>query len=176
MFKGIYIFISILRIIVAPIIFIWPLQAIILSFFLDLIDIEFASQKVLTLSEYETNDKALDLWWYLSAMIYSWFYLTPYKYMLLGLFVFRYIGDVIFFIKNDRRIFMLFPNFFENIFFLFFFSTYFKWLNFLLDKKYLAFSLITLLVFKIIQEWWIHVAQISIPEHFFGKKRNWRKK
>ncbi|MFA6016643.1 MAG: hypothetical protein WC744_00985 [Patescibacteria group bacterium] len=170
-----YFSIVILRVLSAPLIFVWPLPAIILSFFLDVIDIEFASRKVLTLSEYERYDKMLDLWWYFNAVIFSWLYLLDYKIILLILFVFRMIGNIIFIIKNDRKIFFAFPNFFENIFFLIFFSTYFKQLNFLLDKKYFYFSIAIVTVLKIFQEWWIHIARISIPEHFFGKKRNWRK-
>lgn len=170
-----YYFVVLLRILVAPLIFIWPLTAIILSFFLDIIDIEFASRKVLTLSEYEKYDKALDLWWYFNVMAFSWFYLPDYKFLLLILFIFRITGSIIFFLKNDRRIFFLFPNFFENIFFLIFFSLNFKQLNFLLDKKYFLFSISIAIILKIFQEWWVHIAQISISEHFFGKKRKWRK-
>ena len=170
-----YYFVVLLRILVAPLIFIWPLLAIILSFFLDVIDIEFASRKVLTLSEYEKYDKALDLWWYFNAMAFSWFYLPDYKFLLLILFIFRTTGGIIFFLKNDRRIFFLFPNFFEHIFFLIFFSLNFEQLNFLLDKKYFLFSISIAIILKIFQEWWVHIAQISIHEHFFGKKRNWEK-
>lgn len=170
-----YYFIIFLRIISAPLIFIWPLISIILSFFLDIIDIEFASRGVLTLSEYERSDKALDLWWYSNAMLFSWFSLPYYRLFLLTLFIFRIVGDAIFFLKNDRRILFLFPNFFENIFLLIFFSLYFKQLNFLLDKKYFFISLSIVVLLKILQEWWVHIAQISISEDFFGKKRKWKK-
>ena len=170
-----YYFVVLLRILAAPLVFIWPLPSIILSFFLDIIDIEFASRKVLTLSEYEKYDKALDVWWHLNIMIFSWFYLPDYKIFLLILFILRMIGNIIFFLKNDRRIFFLFPNFFENIFFLIFFSLYFKQLNFLLGREFIYFSLSIMIITKIFQEWWVHIAQISIPEHFFGKKRRWKK-
>jgi len=174
--KFLYYLIVVLRILAAPLIFIWPLLSVILSFFLDVIDIEFASRKVLNLAEYERYDKALDTWWYLNAMIFSWFYLPSFRLLLLMLFIFRAIGEIIFFVKNDRRIFFLFPNFFENIFFLIFFSINFKQLHFLLDKEYVFLSLSAVIVIKIFQEWWIHIALISIPEHFFGKKRKWRNK
>ncbi len=170
-----YCFIILLRLLSAPLIFLWPLISIILSFFLDIIDIEFASRGILTLSEYERSDKALDLWWYSNAMLFSWFYLPYYRLFLLTLFIFRIVGDAIFFLKNNRRIFFLFPNFFENIFLLIFFSLYFKQLNFLLDKKYFFISISIAIIIKIFQEWWIHIAQISISEDFFGKKRDWKK-
>lgn len=175
MSKFLYFFIVILRILSAPLIFIWPLISIILSFFLDIIDIEFASKGVLTLEKYERYDKALDLWWHIIIMTFSWFYLSDYIFLLLPLFIFRIIGYAIFFIKNNRQIFFVFPNFFENVFILIFFSLNFKQLNFLLDKKYFLISILTVMILKIFQEWWIHIAQISIPEDFFGKKRNWKK-
>ncbi|MFA5770135.1 MAG: hypothetical protein WC894_01405 [Patescibacteria group bacterium] len=175
MSKFLYFFIVILRILSAPLIFIWPLISIILSFFLDIIDVEFASKGVLTLEKYERYDKALDLWWYITIMAFSWFYLSDYKIILLILFALRIIGSIIFFINNNRKIFFIFPNFFENVFFLIFFSTYFKQLNILLGEKFFYFSIITVITLKIFQEWWIHIAQISIPECFFGKKRNWKK-
>jgi len=170
-----YYFVVLLRILGASLIFIWPLPAIILSFFLDVIDIEFASRNVLTLQIYERYDKALDLWWYFNVMAFSWFYLSDYKYLLLVLFIYRLSGQIIFFVKNNRRIFFFFANFFENVFILIFFSDYFKQLNFLLNKKYFFISIFILMSLKLFQEWWIHIAQISIPEHFFGKKRHWRK-
>ncbi len=174
--KFLYYLIVALRILVAPLVFIWPLLSVILSFFLDVVDIEFASRRVLTLSKYERYDKALDTWWYINVMIFAWFQMPNYRYILLILFVFRTIGEVIFFIKNDRWIFFLFPNFFENIFFLIFFSIYFKPLHFLLSEKYIYFSLSVVIIAKIFQEWWVHIVLISIPEHFFGKKRKWRKR
>ncbi|MCR4277361.1 MAG: hypothetical protein NUV87_04510 [Candidatus Roizmanbacteria bacterium] len=174
--KFLYYLIVALRVLVAPLVFIWPLLSVILSFFLDVIDIEFASRRVLTLSKYERYDKALDTWWYINVMIFAWFQMPNYRYILLILFVFRTIGEMIFFIKNDRRIFFLFPNFFENIFFLIFFSIYFKPLHFLLSEKYIYFSLSVVIIAKIFQEWWVHIALISIPEYFFGKKRKWRKR
>lgn len=175
MSKFLYYFIVLLRIVAAPLIYVWPLLSVILSFFLDVVDIEFASRKVLTLSKYERYDKVLDTWWYINVMIFVWFQMPNYRYILLILFVFRTIGEVIFFIKNDRRIFFLFPNFFENIFFLIFFSIYYKPLHFLLSEKYIYLSLSVVIIAKIFQEWWVHIALISIPEHFFGKKRKWRK-
>lgn len=174
--KFLYYLIVILRILTAPLIFIWPFPSIILSFFLDIIDIELATRGALTLEKYERYDKALDLWWYFNVMIFSWFQLPNYRYILLILFIFRTVGEVVFFIKNDRRVFFLFPNFFENIFFLIFFSIYFKQLNFLLGREFIYFSLSIMIITKIFQEWWVHIAQFSIPEYFFGKKRKWRKK
>ena len=85
------------------------------------------------------------------------------------------VGDIIFFLKNDRRIFIVFPNLFENVFYLIFFSLNYKQLNYLLDQDHFLISLTLVILLKIFQEWWIHIAQISIPEDFFGNKRDWKK-
>jgi hypothetical protein len=172
--KFLYFAVVLLRIIFPPLIFIYPLISIIVSFFLDVIDIEFASSKVLTLSEYEQNDKLLDFWWYLNAIIYSWYQVPKVRFFLLILFAYRLIGQAIFFIKKDRRIFFIFPNFFENFFFLYFFADYFPFLKELINNHFFLISLL-LIFFKFFQEWWVHIAQISIPEDFFNKKRRWRK-
>lgn len=174
MAKYFYFIIILFRVLMAPLIFIFPFQSVILSFFLDVIDIEFASRRVITLDQYEKNDKIFDLWWYAFCLFYSFFYLKHWFNFLLILFLYRLVGDVIFFVKGHRKIFMLFPNFFENVFFLLFFSNLFESLSFLISKNNFFISIIAVSLIKIFQEWWIHWAQISIPEDFFGKKRHWK--
>jgi hypothetical protein len=57
----------------------------------------------------------------------------------------------------------VFPNFFENAFFLFFLATYFHW-SFIVSGKVLYFSLLFVFLLKILQEYWLHIAQKSIME------------
>ena len=142
---------------------------------MDVIDIEFASNNVTTLQQYEKNDKALDLWCYTMSLFYSYFKLNYWFNFLLVLYLYRLIGDLIFFTKGKRKIFLFFPNLFESAFFLLFFSTFFSNFNFLIKQNNLYLSLGVVSVIKMFQEWWVHWAQISIPEDFFGIKRNWRK-
>jgi len=172
--KLLYYFILLLRFVFPSLIFIWPFTSIIVSSLLDIVDIEFASNGVTTISKYEKIDKLFDLWWYVTSITYSFFNLHQWFVFLLILFVYRFVGDMFFFIKGERKILMFFPNFFESAFFLFFFSTYFSSINFLIRPNNLYFSLLVVFLIKIFQEWWIHWAQISIPEDFLGKKRKWR--
>lgn len=167
-----YYFIFILRILVAPLIFIWPLLSIIVSFFLDLIDGDFA-YKVVSKKLYQIIDKNLDLWWFINIMIYSYINYPDYKIYLLILFIYRVVGQLIYYVSGNRKILLLFPNFFEWVFFLIF-----------LGKNYYpsiitgqTFYLILLVIFfvKIFHEWFLHVANLSIREDFFKSKRNWRK-
>lgn len=167
-----YYFVVLLRILVAPLIFIWPLLSIIVSFFLDLIDGDFA-YKVVSKKLYQIIDKNLDLWWFINIMIYSYINYPDYKIYLLILFIYRVVGQLIYYVSGNRKILLLFPNFFGWVFFLIF-----------LGKNYYpliitgqTFYLILLVIFfvKIFHEWFLHVANLSIREDFFKSKRNWRK-
>jgi len=167
-----YYFVVLLRILVAPLIFIWPLTSIILSVFFDLIDADFA-HKVTSKKLYQIIDKNLDLWWFINIMTYSYINYPDYKIYLLILFVYRFIGQLIYYVSGKREVLIFFPNFFEWVFFLIF-----------LGKNYYpsvivgqTFYLILLVIFfvKIFQEWFLHVADLSIREDFFKSKRNWRK-
>lgn len=172
MSKFLYILIIILRIIFAPLIFVWPLLSIIVSFFLDLIDADFA-YKAVSKRLYQIIDKNLDLWWSINIIVYSYINYPGYKIYLLILFIYRLVGQLIYYFSGNRGILLFFPNFFEWVFFLIF-----------LGKNYYpsiitgqAFYLILLVIFfaKIFHEWFLHVADLSIREDFFKSKRNWRK-
>jgi len=167
-----YYLIFILRILVAPLIFVWPLLSIILSVFLDLIDADFA-YKLISKKLYEIVDKNLDLWWFANIMIYAYINYPDYRIYLLILFIYRFIGQLIYYVSKNRKILIFFPNFFEWIFFLIFFGKNFD-PSILNGQKYYLF-LITIFITKIFHEWFLHVADLSIREDFFKIKRDWKK-
>ncbi|MFA6532547.1 MAG: hypothetical protein WCT22_00940 [Patescibacteria group bacterium] len=167
-----YYFAVLLRIIIAPLIFIWPLPAIILSVFLDLIDADFA-HKVISKKLYELIDKNLDLWWFINIIIYSYFNYPDYKIYLLILFTYRLIGQLIYYFSKNREVLLFFPNFFEWVFILIFLGkNYFP--SILQGKTYFLISMAIFSV-KIFQEWFLHVADLSIREDFLKIKRDWKK-
>lgn len=174
-YKILFLISTILRIILPLAIFRSPLFVVVAITFLDAIDVEFASRKVLTRNGYQRIDKCLDTWWYLVALSFSYFFLNQYFIFLAILFGFRIVGLFVFIIKEDRRVLFFTPNLFENAFFLFFLANHFPTLNFLIHGTALYKSLLAVFILKMIQEYWIHIAQISIPEHIFGKKRLWKK-
>ena len=68
----------------------------------------------------QRRDKLLDLWLYTVTVVYStlnyqWF--TP---ILIGCYLYRLAGQVIFFATQDRRTLVYFPNLFEVAFFYFY--------------------------------------------------------
>lgn len=167
-----YYLVILLRIFVAPLIFIWPLPAIILSVFLDLIDADFA-HKIISKKLYQLIDKNLDLWWFINIIIYSYFNYPDYKIYLLILFIYRLIGQLIYYFSRNRAVLLFFPNFFEWVFILIFFGK--NYYPLILNRgTYLTISLIVFII-KIIQEWFLHVADLSIREDFLKIKRQWKK-
>lgn len=167
-----YYFVILLRILVAPLIFIWPLPAIILSVFLDIIDADFA-YTVISKDKYEQIDKNLDFWWFIMIMIYSYSNYPQYKLFLFTLFIFRFIGQALFSISNKRIFLMYFPNFFEWSFFLIFLGV--NYFPSLINNNIFYLLLGVIAVIKIIQEWFLHIADFSFKEIVFKSKRNWKK-
>jgi len=172
MSKFLYILIIILRIFFSPLIFIWPLLSIIVSFFLDLIDADFA-HKVVSKRLYQIIDKNLDLWWFINIMIYSYIYYPGYKFYLLVLFIYRVVGQLIYYFSGKRGVLVFFPNFFELVFFLIFLGK--NYFPSIISGQFFYFIHFIIFFIKIFQEWFLHVADLSIREDLFKSKRNWKK-
>ncbi len=174
MFKPLYFLFVILRVILAPLIFLFPVPVVAILFLLDYFDGELASKKVLTLEQYEKIDKALDLWQYVYELLFCGFMLKIYFPLLMIFFVYRMVGEILFFLTNKRKLLVVFPNFFENAFLLVFFGTYIRRLSFLTGRNF-ALYLVIVCALKLIQEWWLHWKNLSTMEIFFHKKKQWKK-
>ncbi|MFA6390117.1 MAG: hypothetical protein WCX78_00055 [Patescibacteria group bacterium] len=161
-----------LRILTAPLIFVWPLISIILSVFLDLIDADFAHM-VVSKKHYQLIDKNLDLWWFINIMIFSNINYPDYKIFLLILFIYRLIGQFVYYISRYRGILLFFPNFFEWVFILIFFGK--NYFPLILQGTTYILILIVIFIVKIFQEWFFHIADLSIREDFLKIKRDWKK-
>ncbi len=67
-------------------------------------------------------DKTFDLWLFTAAVAYTIVNYRPLVTpLLIFLFVYRLIGQLVFFITKNKRLFVYFPNLFENMFFSFYF-------------------------------------------------------
>ncbi|PIP62556.1 hypothetical protein COW98_03360 [Candidatus Roizmanbacteria bacterium CG22_combo_CG10-13_8_21_14_all_35_9] len=164
--KYLYYLIIFLRILSAPLILIWPTTAIILSFSLDVIDADFAHY-VVSKKQYQIIDKALDFWVFLYEMILAWQLFPVFRNFLLFLFLWRMIGTLIFYFTGERKLFLIFANYFENAFFVIFFRNYIPKIN-------LYFLIGISFIIKLFQEWFIHVADLSVREDILKSKRKWR--
>lgn len=169
-----YYFVVLVRIVLAPLILVWPTTAIILSLLLDIFDADFA-YKVITRKQYQTADKLLDSWVLIFELILAWQILPEFKFLLSILFAWRMIGLTLFLESKNRHILLVFGNFFENFFFLLYFSTVYPPLNYILENRSMLFvAMAFAFVSKIFHEWFIHVAELSVREHLFKSKRNWK--
>lgn len=171
-FKIVYSSVIFIRIILPFLIFNSPVMISILILFFDAIDVEFASRHVLKLSQYENIDKALDHYGYLFQIIFSYFYLPAVFWLLLPLFFWRTIGEIIFYIKKDRKVFFVFPNLFENFFWL---ALVFKYYpnSFIISSPYIYIAVFSLFFIKMFQEWYVHVAQKTLSQEILNKPRDW---
>lgn len=65
-------------------------------------------------------DKILDLWLYSVAVAFATVNFQPQQAtILILLYLYRLIGQIVFFSTKNKRVFVYFPNIFENMFFFF---------------------------------------------------------
>lgn len=166
-------FVVFLRIVTPFLIYIDPIWGFVIVFLLDVVDADIASLGVLTKKRYQEIDKALDFWWYTIALIWSFTYLPNYFPFLLGLFLWRSCGTLIFYKRHNRKILLIFANYFESVLLLLILGTFSEKLGFLLVGKDYYLWLGIAVATKLFQEWWIHVAELSVQENLLHRKRNW---
>lgn len=171
---NLYFFIFILRLLVPLLVFNYPFFVILIILTLDGFDAEFAA-KVVSYPHYQLFDKLLDFWWYLILLFFSSFFLKEFFLLLFALFVYRLIGEIIFVLKRENKIFLFFPNFFENVFLLIFMGISFARLEFIIrGSNFFYFFLLACLV-KLIQEYLVHVKKFVFMKSALGLKRKWRR-
>ncbi len=149
--------------------FLWryPFAVTVGSVVLDTFDVEFfrlatSSTKV---NLYQVLDKSLDFYWYVFAFIYT--LTTPYWGLFAVLFSLRLIGMVVFLVTDERRVFMLFPNIFENFFVFYVVVQTFPVFSSLLEYPTILWAGFLLGVFKVLQEYLVHIAGFSLHRTLF---------
>jgi hypothetical protein len=117
----------------------------------------FGSNKWIDCNEsiYQVSDKITDSICYTLLLFYilnNGGLSSNYNYLLILLFIFRLIGTSIFLIKNNRKYLFYFPNFFLEICLGLVVINYFPIL-----KNYKEIILITIIIYKIILEYYLHI-------------------
>ena len=117
---------------------------------------------------YQNWDKAMDLYSFLFIVLVVWAWQDIWaKRMALGLFGYRVIGDILFWITKWRPIFLFFPNVFENFVVLcliIFWWSKARKLN--LDRTQKAVMLGILIIPKMFQEYFQHYLGLQPWEIF----------
>ena len=144
------------------------LWGMIITLFLDAVDGDIMERLSIRRNWYSQWDKWLDLWFYgaLAAYIFTTFEPSSIKTLLLGLFFYRLIGNVLFALTKKEWFLFLFPNIFTDFFLL--------WLlipNIITENLPLSVTLAVL--GSLIKEWWIHIARLDITNLLTHRKKKW---
>lgn len=148
-------------------IFRYPLPAILACLVLDAVDQTiFQIFTNLPLDDYQSYDKALDIYYlslaYISTMR-NWRNQSAFQISRF-LFYYRLVGNLAFELTGIRALLMIFPNTFEY-FFIFYELVRLRWDPVRLSKKALLVAAAAIwIVIKLPQEWWIHVAQLDMTD------------
>ncbi|GAA3810298.1 hypothetical protein [Cellulomonas soli] len=147
----------------------FPLPALIAALVIDGVDqTVFATFTDLPLDNYQSYDKALDIYYltiaYL-AVIRNW--RAPFSlWLAAGLWYYRLVGVLAFELTGERWLLMVFPNTFEYVV-IAIEVVRTRWDAGRLSRKALVWiAALIWVVIKLPQEWWIHVAQLDFTDEF----------
>ena len=144
----------------------FPVPAIILALVIDAVDQTIFAAFNVEPPNYQSYDKALDIY-YLSiayiSTIRNWYVRTPFLASQ-GLWYFRLVGVLLFELIGARIILFLFPNTFEY-FFIYYESLRTRWKTKRITSKHIVLAVAFIWIFiKLPQEYWIHVAQLDFTD------------
>lgn len=113
--RFLYILSGVIRVLSVVAIIKWPLGGWLLIFFVDTIDYYFALRGGLTFAQYQVVDKSLDILNRFYFIVPAFFYNWPVRNLFIILFLYRLIGDFLYFKNKSEKNFFLFPNLLEFI-------------------------------------------------------------
>lgn len=156
----------VLRLGAAAYIFFQPLAGMLASFFMDWFDSYLLIQRAgISRAKYHELDKNLDQVWSVVMLIAGWN--TPYRMVLVVLYLYRLLGHAAFLLSHDIHVFLFFPNVFEFAFF--WFVALVPWIGtFSVHNSWLILILLTML--KLVQEVSLHYIW---PARLRYMKKHW---
>jgi hypothetical protein len=145
----------------------FPLPAIIAALLLDAVDqTVFQVFTTMPLDNYQSYDKALDIYYLAIAYIATlrnWTNLAAFRISRF-LFYYRLVGVVLFELTQARWLLLLFPNVFEY-FFIAYEAYSLRWdPRKLARRAWLGTAAFIWIVIKLPQEYWLHVAQLDVTD------------
>jgi hypothetical protein len=138
----------------------FPFQAGWANFVLDSVDGDLLIPLGLDDPIYQRIDKAAD--WVTYAFMVGAGWRWPIRRWLVALFAFRTVGQAIFFLTEDERIFFVFANFLEPLFLAYASILFFKKQGghaFYLGHRIAVWSVVVL--YKLQDEWFTHIANVD---------------
>ena len=147
----------------------FPFQTVWLNYFLDIIDGDILLNLGLNEYSYQTIDKFADFISYIFMLLVSlnW----QIRKTVIALFIYRTIGQVLFFVSRNELSFFYFQNFLEPlmlIYTLLVFRNKSESKAFKSYKRHLKLIWIIILGYKLWNEWYLHFANIDLSKILFG--------
>lgn len=139
------------------------------NYFLDIVDGDILLALGMNEGTYQTLDKFADLISYVFMVIIAWSWRI--KTIIIVLFIYRFIGQMLFFITRDELLFVYFQNFLEPlmlIYTLILFQQKSEEKAYTVYKKHIILIWAIILIYKIWNEWYLHFANIDLSLLFFG--------
>lgn len=170
MSQAIQLLIVTLKLFIPPLMLKFPFFSLWANYFWDVIDGDMLKFLGMSESFYQTLDKSIDLYSYIFMF---WLGLRlKIKKLVIGLFIYRLVGQLLFFLIGNELVFFLFQNFLEPLLMIYTLILFVNKGNeskaFLFYKKHQLIIWLVILGYKIWNEWYLHVANIDLSQFFFG--------
>lgn len=155
---------------IIPVLMLWvPFQAVWGNYLLDVIDGDILLSLGMADSTYQTIDKVADYISYIFMLVVGlrW----QIRKIIIGLFVYRSLGQALFFITGNELVFFYFQNFLEPLvmtYALLLFRQKSEEKAYLTYKKHFILIWAIILIYKVWNEWYLHFANIDLSLFFFG--------
>lgn len=153
-----------------PVMLLWfPFVAAWGNYVLDSMDGDILQSLGMSEELYQTIDKAADLWSYVFMLAVGWRWRI--RKTILILFVYRLVGQVLFFVTRNEFVFVYFQNLLEPlvmIYALLLFKTGSDEKAYAVYKKHLWLIWSIIVGYKLWNEWYLHWANIDLSTIFFG--------
>jgi hypothetical protein len=142
----------------------WPLPGLLLAIFVDVYDWNLIDVQTPEHNQFYQNwDRIMDVWFYVIAvlMVRKWQDVRS-RNIAFAFFGFRMIGQILFFITQERKFLFFFPNFFDN-----FLVMYLGYVFIFKRTQFIESALDTVVVFtslmipKIIHEYFLHFLELQ---------------
>lgn len=172
-----YIILIAARLVSPFLIFVNPLLAVLFMIVFDAFDGLYAARGGIKSIEYQHIDKTLDLVWY--TITFALVILDPrfyiFRELLALLYAYRLFGFFVFLKTHQRKLFLLFANFYENVFILILIGVIVPQLSFLIEPPFLVPMFALVIMLKLIQEYIAHFVTGSVMERYFDVEMKWAK-
>ncbi len=147
----------------------FPLFGLWGNYFLDVADGDILLSLGMSDAIYQIIDKSMDFISYIFMLVLGWRW--SIRKVVVVLFIYRSIGQILYFALGNELIFFYFQNFLEPlmmIYALILFKQKDEKKTYLTYKKHIILIWAIVLIYKIWNEWYLHFANIDLSKLFFG--------